>query len=230
MPEYSENFAELRFGGSAWAGQETWSCGLKLRHIGGDALEPMFADTVSTIEDVAGVVEDYFTGDSGFSGGCLLEWVRLNVISAATGKYAFPNSPQIFEFEEPVSSGKNVGYPQIAYCVTLRGLPKRGPAARGRWFVPVAAAGPPVVTSTGVMPLQLAQPWANAAAVFLDALQGITSGEGPNTWSPYLYGFSETTGTADSPIALVQVGNVYDTQRRRRKSIVETYTNATNWP
>lgn len=229
MPTYSENYAELRFGGSAWDAQETWSCGLKLKHLGGDEPAAMRDETISTIEEVAGLVETYFVGNSGFNGGCLLEWVRLNVINKATGKYYYPNTPNIYEYETPISSGKNVGIPQIAYCVTMRGVNKRGPAARGRWYVPVTAAGPPVVTGTGVMPATLAQGWADEAGTFLDGLRSIDSGSGPDAWVPHLYGFSETSGTDDSGIVSVSVGNVFDTQRRRRAQIEETYFPATTW-
>lgn len=229
MAAYTENFAELRFGGPAWDGQETWSCGLKLRHPGGDALGPMLDEAQATIEDMADIVLSYFQGDSGFSGGCLLEWVRLNPIDADTGRYAFPNQPLIYEFEELQSSGKNAGVPQVAYCVTLRASTiRRGPGARGRWYVPCTTPNPPV-TTTGVMSAQVAQPWANAAGSFLTAIRDLPSGDGPNAWTPWLFGQSPTAPSDDSAIGTVSVGNVFDTQRRRREQIVETYFNATTW-
>lgn len=228
MAAYTENWAELRWGGGAWADQETWSCGLKLKHIGGDALAPMLADAQATVEDCAAVIEDYFSGDSGHSGGLRLEWVRLNPIDRTTGKYAFPNEPILYEYETPVQSPLNAGFPQVAYCVTMRGVPKRGPAARGRWYVPCTSPNPSV-TGTGVMAANIAQAWANAAGTFLRALQDIESGEGPNTWSPHLYGQSETAPSVDSGIVSVSVGNVFDTQRRRRAQIEETYYPAATW-
>lgn len=224
MPTYTENFGLLRFGGTAWSDTEEWSCGLKLRHIGGDAAGPLIADVLASQEAVADAVQLYVAdSDADFSAGIRLNWMRFNAISKSTGKYLDPNSPNYFEYETAIGGQAPVIVPQVAYCVTLRGLPKRGPAARGRWFVPTGSRVSPIVTSTGVMPAATALLRANAAGRFLEALQDISIGEGPNTWNPYLFG-DGIGGPQDSPLTTVSVGNVYDTQRRRRNQLEETYS------
>jgi hypothetical protein len=227
MPQFTENHALLRFGGPGFGGEEIWSCGLRLRHVGGDALDPMRADTIASLPDVTGAVLDY-TNDvnASFNGLCSVAWVKLDVIRATTGKYAFPDNPNTFELPAPDPCAGPPGPPQVAYCVTNRGLFKRGPAARGRWYVPVGAAG---VDSQGRISDANAQAFADAAGSFLTALRDIETGEGPNTWTPWLYG-DGISGSRDSVYVSTSVGNVYDTQRRRRNALEEEYFLATNYP
>lgn len=227
MPEYSENHALLRFGGPAWGGAEIWSCGLRLRHLGGDALDPLRQETIDTLETVAGIVQDYVTdADAGFSNGVSLAWVKLDAIRATTGQYAFPDNPNTFELEAPVPGTIPPYPPQVSYCVTMRGVYKRGPAARGRWFVPVGQAG---VGADGRMNEATALGFADAAGTFLRALAEIDSGAGPDAWAPWLFG-DGISGSRESVISAVQVGRVYDTQRRRRNSLAEEYVPSTTYP
>jgi hypothetical protein len=223
MPEYTENFAALRFGGSAFQGEEIWSCGLKLRHLGGDALEPMHQEVKDTIDAVTALVVTYFNNPaSKFNGLVRLNHVRLNVIDKTTGKYAFPTDPQERTFaDDGPPSGQ--GLPQVAYCVTMRGLPRSGPAARGRWYVPCE-----ISYDNGRIPVSMALGAANAAGTFLMALGDIDSGDGPSAWNPFLFG-DGAGGPKQSAIAQVSVGDVYDTQRRRRNQLAETYSVATTW-
>lgn len=227
MPNYTLNHALLRFGGTLAGSDEIWSCGLRLKHLGGDEINALRQETIDTIEEAAGYVSDYFTDvRAGFSALNRLAWVKLDAISASTGKYAFPNSPNTFEID-PVVSGTAGGMPpQVAYCVTLRGLNKRGPGARGRWYVP---CGNLVNGQTGKMSDAVALEAANAAGDLLASLNTIDSGLGPDAWSPWLFG-DGIGGPVDSSITALQVGTVFDTQRRRRNQLVETYIPSESWP
>lgn len=227
MP-FTENYAELRFGGPAWGIQESWSCGLKLKQLGGDSAEAMDQNIVDTYDQAVAAVEAYYrSGSASFNGGTRLEWVRFNVISAATGKYFFPNNPRTFYFDNPISNGFPTGIPQVAYAVTMRGTVRRGPGSRGRWYVPVATGADPV-TGTGVMSENTATAFANAAGTFLSALANMAGPGDLDPWSPWLYGDGQG-GPVDSAVSTVAVGNVYDTQQRRRRQIEETYFDATTY-
>lgn len=227
MP-FTENFAELRFGGPSFSNQETWSCGLKLKQLGGDSPTAMQSNILATLDQVEDAVIAYFQDpNASFNGGMRLQWIRFNVISAATGKYFYPNNPIIREIENPIAPPGPINVAQIAYAVTLRGTQRRGPGSRGRWFVPVGI-GASSVTSTGVMPENAAIAFADAAGTFLSALAD-TAGPGDlDQWSPWLYG-DGVGGASDSAVATVSVGNVYDTQRRRRNQLEETYYDATTY-
>ena len=225
MP-YTQNFAQLRFGGPAWANAEEWCCSVKLKHIGGDAADPMLQEAKDTVAAVAAEVRAYITSlGARFPVSHTLSWVSLNPINKTTGLYLFPNDAVIYDLPTPARglSGGNV--PQVAYCVTTRSVIKRGPAAFGRWYMPAPDFQ---ITSTGVIEQSVCQELANAAGTFLKSLQEIESGQGPTAWSPWHYG-SGKGGPADSSVASVGVGNVADTQRRRRNQIVETYFPATTY-
>lgn len=227
MAEYTLNHALLRFGGPSVGGAEQWSCGLRLKHLGGDGLEAMRQEAIDTIETVAAICVDYVNDvNAAFNGLVAVEWVKLDVINKATGKYAYPDNPNTFELEAPDTAAGPPGPLQVAYRVTTRGLYKRGPAARGGWFVPVGAAG---VTNVGRISTANAQAMADAAGSFLRNLAEIDSGSGPDAWVPWLFGDGKT-GPRDSVIDLVQVGDVYDTQRRRRNELDEVYVPSATYP
>lgn len=229
---YTENFALLRYGGSAWANTENWSCGLKLRHLGGDDASAMRDECEATIDEVVDIVTTYYTTNfAHFSAGTRLNWVRLNVINKDTGDYNYPNDPLIVENLD-VTGGGATGIPQVAYCVTTRGDPKRGAGAFGRWFVPMANLTP---AADGRLATSVASIMADTAGTFLAALGSIDSGLGPDAWAPWHFGLSGTGSVAsrtgvDSAIRQVDVGRVMDTQRRRRNQLLEAYETATTYP
>lgn len=227
MPTYSEDHLLLRFGGAAASGQEEWSCGVRLAFnvvpapseqldLANDALALMVEQASSYVA----------SGSSGFNSLCTLNYVKLNPIQATTGKYRFPNSPVEQLLEAPYPTGQVAPGPlQVAYVVTLRATDyRRGPAAFGRWYVPTGA---PTTTSTGVINAATAQQWADRAGTFLEAIQYISSDPGL-VLRAQLFG-DGVGGPRQSDIRSVEVGNVYDTQRRRRESIEETYFPATTW-
>lgn len=223
MVQYSENHLLLRFGGPAWADQEEWSCGLRLAAPNDNQPANLLDLAQEIIEDVAQLCVEYVQrSTSGFSGTVRITTVDLNPIAAATGKYLFPNTP--VELEVPsAGSGLAAGYPQIAYAVTLRGsLYRRGPAARGRWYVPMSAAPEYQPTNTGVLPSATATALAQSAGTFLSSLAQLAGPTDPVAVTPWLFG-DGIGGPRDSPIEECFVGNVVDTQRRRRNSIEETY-------
>lgn len=224
MPQYTENHLLLRFGGPAYAGGEEWSCGLRLAAPNDNDPANLLEHANDILEDVSNIVIGYVTdSDAGFSGGSPLRTIDLNPISAATGKYLFPNQPVENVLAGNIPSGLAVGYPQVAYCVTLRGsLYRRGPASRGRWYVPMTLGSAWSPTSTGVLPAQTCLDAARTAGEFLNALATLAGPTDPVSVVPWLYG-DGIGGPRDSPIENCFVGNVADTQRRRRNQLEETY-------
>lgn len=226
MPTYNHNFALLRFGGSAWIGNEEWSCGLKLKHLGGADLAPMHQEAKDTIDDVVVATQAYVArAASKFAFGSILKWVKVNVIDATTGRYAYPNDVVLVEGLNTSGTGGN-GIPQVALAITMRGGYARGTAAYGRWFIP---CGTETLETDGQITVASAIAAAGSAVTYLKALQSIDSGLGPDAWSPWLYG-SGQSGNRDSAIISVECGRVYDTQRRRRSSLVEDHQLGAGWP
>lgn len=223
MP-YTENHLLLRWGGPAWSSQEIWSNQLRLRQIGGDSPEALLANAQGLVAEIAPIVLAWFDRPTSFvSGGCRLGFVALNPISATTKKYLFPNQPVEYVFDPTEASPMSAGIPQAAYAVTLRSsLFNRGPAARGRFYVPMAQQTETTPTATGVLPAATATNMAQSAGTFLSALANLAPPNELDPVVPWLYG-DGASGPEDSPILDCYVGNVIDTQRRRRNQIAETY-------
>lgn len=225
MP-FTRDHLLLRFGGPAAQGQETWSCGVRLAPnaelTGAELLDLANA----SLESISESVEGYFISpESDFNGLCELEYVKLNPISAATEKYLFPDSPVEFLYEGTLPTGLGGNGPlQLAYCVTLRGTYRRGSAALGRYYVPVGGAQ---VTSTGVMTQQDALTKADRAGTFLEQIQ-VVGADPADVLRLRLFG-DGLAGPRESRVRLVEVGNVFDTQRRRRNQVDETYYAAATW-
>lgn len=224
---YTRNHFLLRFGGTSAQGQETWSCGVRLAPNGNLSPEAMLTLSRNSLDALVTACSNYVaSGSADFNPLCRLEYVKFNAIAAASGDYLFPNDPNERLLEQPFPTGSaSVASPlQVAYVVTLRGTYRRGPAAFGRWYVPTGDAS---VTSTGVMSAAQAQALADRAGTFLEDIQ-LVGTEPSDVLRVRLFG-DGVGGPRESVVRQVDVGNVYDTQRRRRRQIEETYFTSATW-
>jgi hypothetical protein len=107
----------------------------------------------------------------------------------------------------PGGSGANTLPQEVAVCATLRSNTP-GPRGRGRMFFP-----PPTVTEvtpTGRLNTVAQQSLAIGIALMLQAMEDVTA-------TPVLH----TKGGIDRLITRVDVGDVFDAQRRRRDALIE---------
>lgn len=112
----------------------------------------------------------------------------------------------------------NPAPPQVALAVSLRTARRRGAGAFGRFYLPL----PNIMWNydTGVMDGTLAQSFADAAGTMIVAIQNalgaqcIVASQG---------GAAGSIPAAHVPVTGVEVGRVYDTQRRRRESLKESH-------
>lgn len=111
--------------------------------------------------------------------------------------------------------------PQTCVVASLRSA-SPGPKYRGRMYLPLLSGT--VSTSNGTFPSADASSIAGAVKAYLAAVAGLTSW-GASGWKPVVV--SQTpTGTL-AALTAVKVGNVFDTQRRRRNKVIETYSTVT---
>lgn len=204
MPTFPEDSRLIRFGG-AMGTMETWSCGIRAlpQALGGDSGE--------VLDDVAAAVEAWFKrADSQVNGACTLDFVTVTSINS-DGKQIEDETPRK-EFDPPVPAPISAGPYQLAYCITFRTAKPRGRAASGRIYVPTPGTG---VSKDGLWFADSVTQALGSAVTLLNDLTGNGAGLTP-------YVISGVDGTANE-ITRVEVGNVLDTQRRRRRSLVETY-------
>jgi hypothetical protein len=106
---------------------------------------------------------------------------------------------------------------QVALVVTLQ-TARTGRTGRGRVYMPFLS--PALGASEDHLSVVTTQPLADAFGDFVTAMNAITTG----TSGPFTISVQSTVNfAAPPPVLSVRVGNVLDTQRRRRNKVVETY-------
>lgn len=135
---------------------------------------------------------------------------KYNEISKATGKY-LTNDSHTHEVNPALSGSGTPVPPQLTMALSLRSDFTRGPAHAGRVYLPFA----PAVGSDGRISSGDRD---NYQAYAKLAIQGFvaTKTHLPIIWSQ--------KSQLMQPIRTLAIGRVVDTQRRRRKSLIEQYT------
>nr|CRY96751.1 hypothetical protein [uncultured prokaryote] len=221
----------LTFGGRYFT-DEIWSGGIRLASPASPNDEGDEAWTITAAEQnqyAADAVETWFTSAGAkVSGMARLDWVKLNAIDT-DGSYLDKSNTNLVEYPTdtaPTGGSGAMDWPQISVCVSFRTDVSRGLAARGRLYVPA------VVSKSGAGRVGAADclTMATAAKDLLEELrdmpQLLIGGQlapcvvsrglrtGPDTWGPGVARY----------IRRSEVGDVADTQRRRRNELVEVYS------
>lgn len=198
----------LQWGGKL-PGSEQWSCGLRLAPESG--VTPT-NDPAMLAAAVTAVQAFHTSADAKVGSVAKLSFVKLNLIGV-DGRYV-----EDVTMETPIADvaggGASTMPNQVALAISLVTGFSRGPAHRGRFYIPVPAV--PVEATTGLIAAATATTIKGAAQTFVDALNAI-----PNS---YVAVMSRKFGSpAVRPVTGVEVGRVLDTQRRRRRSLAEQY-------
>lgn len=201
----------LQWGGSLPGGDE-WSCGMRMA-ANAPGLNPVNDPTA--LANAATAIEAFHSrGTSYISPRALLTFTKLNLIGT-DGKYVSDTTLEHIHANVP-GGGTDARTPpnQIAVVVSLLTGFSRGPAHRGRFYVPLPAM---VVGTDGradVNDVNFVKTSANTLIAALNA-------SSPN------YKIAVMSRKLGSPTARlvtgVEVGRVLDTQRRRRNKLAEAY-------
>lgn len=220
MPKpYAHKVNKVTIYGSTFGGQEIWTTGFYIGSVGADASVPS-ESTAAAIKTAWAT----FCGATDVVMGYLwkTEGVKVAHMNAngTTDLDAVVNSP----YTTPVvgNSGQ-IGYPpQISLVATLLADNGRGLAGKGRMYLPGIAAG---LDATGHIGGTQNQNIANRLKDFLGAVEASFDGgqiiNASHGRAPFL-----GSTAVNRYVTHVRVGNVYDTQRRRRNSLVESYATA----
>lgn len=201
----------LQWGGSL-PGNETWSNGVRLSQVNTgpwpltDSAD-MLAAAVTAIKAFHG------RANSKISNYCQLQYVKLNPI-ATSGLYAQSTTNEAV-FADWGGIGTETRYPnQIALVATLRTAVSRGPASKGRFYIPMPSM---FVGTDGLITDSDADGVAASATQLLTDLNAIRTNYAVAVHSRKL------GAPAQRPVTSIVVGKVLDTQRRRRRSLIEGY-------
>lgn len=217
---YDREHGVLVWGGSL-PGGEAWSNSLRLAETQ-ESLETNDAagwDVQEMLDSFTDTIKAHHAnGGAMISNRCLLTYVKFNRVDIH-GHYI---DPVTFRNDFAAVSGGtsgNVHPNQITVVVTLTTDVTRGPANKGRLYAPMPAIA---VADTGLISVGDAQNLRDRYSAFLTALNdapGLDTGGTPDVCV-----MSRKSGSPATHIVTgVKVGRALDTQRRRRRSLVENY-------
>ena len=218
---YSSAHVLYQWGG-AMPGGEQWSIGLRTAGFTPTLADLTILGTFASawwtqlwalsasprVFNVAGVTRDYCTVRSINADGTTNQQVTVNPTTPDVGVLSNQNLPD-----------------QCALVVSLL-TARSGRSFRGRSYLPITGAG--ALIAGKVDPSNVATPAVQFMQALILGLNG-SSVVVPTPTSTQLTGApriaiqSKTSGQPAAPVNTVRVGDVIDTQRRRRDKLVETY-------
>jgi len=210
---FSAEHLYLQWGGTL-PGGDIFSCGLRMASAAGDAAA--LPDVTDALATAAGQIVGGFHQDpnTGVSPTCVMTYAKLNVIGK-DGKYKFTNTHEYTPIGLPGSGASGLRYPnQVTLAISLMTDFTRGPAHRGRFYLPM----PTFYTQddgriTSADALRVKTTAYNMVNQLNDNIPGFN-----------VQVFSRKDGAAAHRLVTdINVGRVYDTQRRRRNALTEAY-------
>lgn len=223
---FNKQHVLLQWGGPL-PGLEEWSCSLRFceQSSAGGLEVPPQAEVKSWLEgSVQEAVLAYHTRSSTrIHTNAKLAYAKLNRIDVE-GHYMDSTTNEVI-FADISGGNSDTGSQslpnQCALAVSLTTGFSRGPAHRGRFYLPL----PSVYMEDGsgaIVPNHVADIVASTKT-FLEALADVPGLDSPVSLTPSV--MSRKAGAAaNRPITGVEIGRIIDTQRRRRRSLSEAPT------
>jgi len=220
MVTYANITHKVTLFGVMYGGQEEWTTSFWLgNESGGDQGS---APTAAEALAIANAWETFFeSSGAGISSRFTAQGVKVSHVS--TDGSSDSGLTQFYNYGSSVVGQNTSNHfpPQISLAATLYTAIQRGAGSKGRMYLPGVAHS---IDTTGHVETSNAVATATALKTFLDAVNAHADVPGE-----VVLNSAERTGVpfraaAMVPIVGVKVGNVYDTQRRRRNQMVETYS------
>lgn len=214
MPYTPGNFDSehlyVQWGGKL-PGNEQWSCGLRMRKKTAGVVDSGSGLLVGV---GAALVEFHSGANTKIASAAKLSFVKVNAI-AVTGNYRDTAGTVQAVYADVAGGGGTVTHPnQVALVVSLLTGFSRGPAHKGRIFLPLPNIQ---MGSDGLISSTPAGEVSGQVDALLTNLNAVNSDYEVAVFSRKqgAAGHRKVTGNL--------VGRVLDTQRRRRRSLVEDY-------
>ena len=225
MATYNEPFMKLTFGGTQAGGQDIWTCGINLS-IQNDELVPVLpTNAVSAfenyIEDIDSDIVDIFSNyisnsNMDVPASATLDYIKLAVIGT-NGEYIV--DAHTWEPQNVTGGVSRFYIPQVSLVMTLQSDKRTDPGKYGRFYLPTVAG----VSSTGYRPTRTQEKATLTANLLASLSRRVRGGLADVRVRPAAVTSASNFSGSYRPFTTVKVGNVFDTQRRRRNKIGETY-------
>ena len=219
---YANAHVKITLFGTSCNGAEEWSTGFRMGSE--DVGSGNFAIGTGFVEALLPLWETFFTA----SANQIYQSFKTSGIKAAIiladGSTDIGNVTTI-PYASPIIGGKptNGFPPQVAMVAQLAAASPIGLGAKGRMYLPGVAQS---VQESGHVDTSFAQTLANNLRTFLDGAENAVNSPG------YVMNASKGrpgvpfTAPVNRRVTSIRVGTVYDTQRRRRNGLQETYMSA----
>lgn len=207
--------------GSMYSGAEIWSTGFYMGALDADAPAPTeaFADVVLTSW------QDFFTATNT---SISFNWKTHGVKLARLNIDETTDTATVIQKTYTTAiAGQNGGSgfpPQVSLVASLLAGLGTQPGDKGRMFIPGVASG---LDSTGHATPGYSQTIATGLKTFFDDLNGSLEAPGQLINASHPKIVIGGTAPINKLVTSIKVGNVYDTQRKRRNALAETYSAAT---
>lgn len=197
--------------GGLLPGEETWSCGFRMWQAGGSTPQ----DANDALVGVAAALQAFHVRPNSFiSPKALFNFVKVNAIGT-NGRYQSQSTVEAVFGNTPGGGPDGKTPPnQIALAVSTTTGFARGPAHRGRFYTPLPCI---TIFGDGRMDAQDAGLMKASATSLMTEVNAAGGGHVMTVMSRKLGapGHRAITG--------FEVGRVLDTQRRRRRSLLESW-------
>ena len=218
MSHFAHKVTRVTMSGTCFSGAEIWSTGFWMGSETGDSADV----TPPMVAAIGGFWQTFFTGASN---GVNFRYLTTQVKAARMNT---DGSTDLANVEYWTPSGTVAGGetgaphpPQISLAATLISSNVRGPASKGRMFLPGVhiAIGADGRADSGALGTT-----ATAFNTFLSAVNDMdfTSDQIILVSTESLVPLRESQ---NKYVEHLRLGNVFDTQRRRRNALTETYIN-----
>ena len=197
--------------GGKLPGGESWSCGLRMRKKTAGAVDSGSA----LLTGVGAALVAFHGGDSSYiSNLAKLSFVKVNAIGV-DGKYAGDGTVQATYADVPGGFSGAQRYPnQVAWTISLLTGYSRGAAHKGRFYVPLPVCN---LDTDGRVTTGAADGMHTACTGLLSNLNAVNADYEVTVFS------RKAGGGGHRKVTSVGVGRVLDTQRRRRRQLIEDY-------
>lgn len=227
MAVYAHNVNRVTITGDCFDGAEIWSTGFWMGQEGGDAGDP-----AGSAQDIAGWWNAHFTTTAAITSNKYRTiQVKVSQHKASDGKVDL--SKVDFYDLNPVTTGNSAGSkmpPQITLAATLTSELQRGTGSKGRMYLPGINT---VVGDDAKITVTAQNSLVTSLKTMFDNIN--SDPDIPDRVILVSRGTKVTdAGTGDihyiNPlnrnVTGLRVGDVYDTQRRRRNDLTEVYVTA----
>lgn len=213
---FPHRVAKVTLSGTCFGGQEIWSTGF---HLGWET-QDAFMPTEQSVADVGLAWETFFEKTDSYVSG-YYDFTECKIAMLNNDGKTMPDTAQYWNPPTQVKggAGNSAQPPQIALVATLANSLPRGLATKGRMFLPGIS---PAVNATG----HLDSFWCDSIAVNLKTFFDTVYNDADLPGNPVLASVGRGPLNMDGAIrniSQIRIGNVYDTQRRRRNALQEAY-------